>query len=72
MDAVSEFHRVVDFVHQEAPVGILEHVDRQDAAAYGFCGAPAHLIGPEGIVNTAVPERIFSISCQVFGARSER
>ena len=28
------------------------------AARYAiFCGAPAHLIGPDGIMNTAVPER---------------
>ncbi len=30
-----------------------------------FCGAPAHLIGMGGWVNSALPPRRFCTSCQV-------
>ena len=37
-----------------------------------FCGAPAHLMAPDGTVNTAVPDRRFRMKSQVRGARSKR
>ena len=37
-----------------------------------FWGAPAHLIGPEGMVNTAVPDRVLRIMSHIVGARSNR
>ena len=61
--------------HDEVDVDVLEHallspvVGRQVG---DLLRAPAHLIAPEGTVNTAVPDRRLRMKSQVRGARSNR